>query len=172
MFCCGSSHCYTESVYQVRMTAVVDSITRVGGWPVCLPCSIPPELWNGAGVRPGPSTEGMLPLPLQPTDQTESWLGPRTLACFLIDASENLLFITDAATTCSSQVPQVPVLPSRMSAQKGNFVSWRVRPKYHGCLYKHQFLPRFKELVRKHCFNICCFYCCCYVLISKCAGRR
>lgn len=119
--------------------------------------------------------ESPSPLPLQPTDQTGSWLGPRTLACFLIGASENLhlLIITAAATTCLPQVPQVPpVLPSRTSALKGNFASWRVGPQCPGCSFKHNSCPRFRELVRKYCFDSCCFYCCYNVIISKCPGRR
>lgn len=85
------------------------------------------------------------------------------------------LIITAAATTCLSKVPKSPPpprLPQQEVSPEGEVCKLKSQTQVSWVLRQISTPPRFKELVRKHCFDMRCFYCCCNVIISKCPRRR
>lgn len=123
---------------------------------------------NGAGAGPDPALEGCRHSLCSP--QTRLDLGSLADWCFRTPppfpchcCCHHLLIIGT----------QVPAFPSRRPVQKGKFSSWRVsQTQVSWELMQTSTPPRFKELVRKYCFDIWCFYYCCNVIISKCQRRR
>lgn len=171
MFCFDSSPRYPESVYQVGVTAFVDSITRVRGWPVCFPCSVEwcwsqaqTQHWRDA-VTAWQARHHSLCSP-----QTRLDLGwdPEPWLAFLLVLQKTSIFLS------------LLLLPPAYHRYHHKFLLCcpAGRQPWRETLQAEEWDPSVLGAhanitpVRKYCFDSCCFYCCYNVIISKCPGRR